>query len=64
MHKSVRLNVSLVVEGEDEAAHDFAASSIEAVRDILGAGRWRHPSLKVTLKKIDEDTGEDDEAKS
>lgn len=58
MRKSVRLKVTLVVEGEDEPAHDFASSSADAVRDIIGAGRWRHPSLKVTVKDVKEDEDE------
>jgi hypothetical protein len=56
MRKSISLTVKLDVAGDDEPAHDFASSSIEAVRDILGAGRWRHPSLKVTVKDIKEDS--------
>ena len=60
MRKSISLTVKLDVAGDDEPAHDFASSSIEAVRDILGAGRWRHPSLKVTVKEIKEDASEDD----
>ena len=62
MRKSVRLKVSLVVEGDDEPAHDFASSSADAVRDIVAAGRWRHPSLKVTVKDIKEDEGDEDQA--
>jgi hypothetical protein len=60
MRKSVRLKLSLVVEGDDEPAHDFASSSADAVRDIIGAGRWRHPSLKVTVKDVKEDADEDE----
>ena len=60
MRKSVRLKVSLVIEGEDEPTHDFASSSADAVRDIIGAGRWRHPSLKVTVKDVKEDSDEDE----
>ncbi|HEX3560670.1 MAG TPA: hypothetical protein VHU19_15805 [Pyrinomonadaceae bacterium] len=60
MRKSVHLKVSLVVEGDDEPAHDFASSSADAVRDILAAGRWRHPSLKVTVKDVAEQTDEDE----
>ena len=63
MRKSVRLKVSLVVEGDDEPAHDFASSSADAVRDIVAAGRWRHPSLKVTVKDIKDNSG-DEEAQS
>lgn len=60
MRKSVRLKLSLVIEGEDEPAHDFASSSADAVRDIIGAGRWRHPGLKVTVKDVKEDSDEDE----
>jgi hypothetical protein len=60
MRKSVRFKVSLVVEGEDEPAHDFASSSADALRDIISAGRWRHPSLKVTVKDVKEETDEDE----
>jgi hypothetical protein len=60
MRKSVRLKLSLVIEGDDEPAHDFASSSADAVRDIIGAGRWRHPSLKVTVKDVKEDADEDE----
>ena len=60
MRKSVRLKVSIVVEGDDDVAHDFASSSADAVRDIVAAGRWRHPSLKVTVKDIKEDEGDDE----
>ena len=64
MRKSISLTLKLEVAGDDEPAHDFASSSIEAVRDILGAGRWRHPSLKVTVKEIKEDSGGDGDAQS
>jgi hypothetical protein len=62
MRKSVRLIVKLEVAGEDEPAHDFASSATDALRDIIGAGRWRHPSLKVTVKDIAEDTGDDEKS--
>jgi hypothetical protein len=62
MRKSVRLVVKLEVAGEDEPAHDFASSASEALRDIIGAGRWRHPSLKVTVKDIAEDAGGDEDS--
>jgi hypothetical protein len=62
MRKSVNLTLRVEVAGEDEPAHDFASSSIEAVRDIISAGRWRHPSLTVTVKDVKEDTVGDDES--
>lgn len=62
MHKSIRLTVSLVVEGDRDAAADFAKETTQAVQDILTAGRWRHPTLKLTVKKISEDVNDDDQA--
>lgn len=55
MRKAIRLKVMLWVEGEDEPAHDFAASTQQAVREIIAAGGARHPELRVTVKRIVED---------
>ncbi len=60
MRKAIQLRVTLWVEGEDEPAHDFAKSTIQAVHDVIRLGRWRHPRLKFTIKDIVED--EDSEA--
>ena len=57
MRKAIRLRVTLWIEGEDEPAHDFAASTIQAVKDIIAAGSSSHPELKVTVKKVAEQSG-------
>lgn len=65
MRKAIQLEVRLWIEGEDEPAHDFAQSTIQAVKEMLAAGESSHPELKVTIKKIVEDTNydaEDDES--
>jgi hypothetical protein len=59
MRKAIQLKVTLWIEGEDEAAHDFASSIKKAVRDIIRAGSERHPELKVTIKKLIEEDDED-----
>lgn len=56
MRKGIRLTVNLWIEAEDEPAHDFAKYTIQSMREIIAAGRWRHPWLKVTIKRIFEDT--------
>jgi len=55
MHKGIYLTINLWIEAEDEPAHDFAKYTLQALREIIAAGRWRHPRLKVTIKKIFED---------
>jgi hypothetical protein len=59
MRKAIGLKVTLWIEGEDEPAADWAAHSKQAMRDIVAAGHWRHPRLKVTVKDIVE-IGNDD----
>jgi len=54
MRKAIQLHVTLYIEGEDAPAHNFAKSTMEAVRDIITAGIAKHPELKVTIKKIAE----------
>ena len=61
MRKAIQLKVKLSIEGEDEPAHDFAKYTSEAVQDMISAGRWRHPHLRVTIKKVAEDEDEDEE---
>ena len=56
MHKGIYLTINLRIDAEDEPAHDFAKYTLQAVREIIAVGRWRHPWLKVTIKKIFEDT--------
>ncbi|HEV7858916.1 MAG TPA: hypothetical protein VGO91_09830 [Pyrinomonadaceae bacterium] len=57
MRKAIQLKVILWIEGEDEPAHDFAASTTQAVKEIVEAGSAKHPELKVTVKKITEQSG-------
>jgi hypothetical protein len=60
MRKAIRLRVTLWVEGEDEPAHDFYASTSRAVCDIIRAGRSRYPELRVTVKRVTEAEDDDD----
>lgn len=57
MHKSIRLRVTLKIEGDDEPAHDFAAATAQAVRDVIAAGSKTHPELQITIKGIAEQSG-------
>jgi len=57
MRKAIQIRVALWIEGEDEPAHNFAESTIEAVKDIITAGSSSHPELKVTVKKVAEAGG-------
>ena len=54
MRKAIALDVHLWIEGEDEPAHDFAQSTMQAVRDMLDAGAAKHPELTVRVKGIRE----------
>ncbi|HXG94377.1 MAG TPA: hypothetical protein VNN73_18680 [Blastocatellia bacterium] len=54
MRKGIRLKVTLDVEGMDAPAHNFAESTIQAVRDIIEAGSKKHPELTVKIKSIKE----------
>lgn len=56
MRKALSLDIRLWIEGEDEPAHDFAASTIQAVRDMLETGAATHPELTVRIKSIREKT--------
>ena len=56
MHKGIRIQIKLWIEGEDEPTHNFTDSTIKAVREILAAGQVAHPELQVTVRKIEEDT--------
>jgi hypothetical protein len=61
MHKSIRLNAKLQIEADADPAADFAADATQAVKDMLAAGRWRHPTLKVSVNSITEESGSDDD---
>ena len=58
MRKAIQLRVMLWVEGEDEPAHDFAKSTIKAVRDVIAAGARAHPELQFKIRKVVEDEGD------
>jgi hypothetical protein len=64
MHKGIRLTLKLWIEGEDEPAHNFADSTMKAVREMLAAGQTLHPDLKVVIRKLEEDTSWEDEEKT
>lgn len=54
MRKAIRLKVMVWIEGEDEPAHDFFASTSAAIRDVIASGAKSHPELTFTVKKVDE----------
>ena len=54
MRKAIMLEARVWIEGEDEAAHDFAAASARAMKEIIEAGAAKHPELQVTVKRIQE----------
>jgi hypothetical protein len=54
MRKAIMIEARVWIEGEDEAAHDFAASSTQALREIIEAGAAKHPELRLTVKRIRE----------
>ncbi len=54
MRKAIQLDVRLWIEGDDEPAHDFAASTIAAVREMIEAGAAKHPELAVKVKRVKE----------
>ena len=57
MHKAISIRVNLWIEGDDVPAHDFAQSTIQAVREIIAEGSKTHPELQVTIKKVSEQSG-------
>lgn len=57
MRKAIMLDVRVWIEGEDEPAHDWAASTSAAIRDVLAAGAATHPELKITVKRVRELSG-------
>jgi hypothetical protein len=64
MHKGIRISVKLWIEGEDEPAHDFAESTVKAVKEMLKNGQALHPELKVQVKTVEEDTSWEEDAPS
>ena len=61
MRKAILLRVMLWIEGEDEPAHDFAARTTQAVKDVIAAGAAKHPELKITVRRIKEQEDDDDD---
>jgi len=59
MRKAIQLKVMLWIEGDDEPAHDFAASTTRAVRDVITAGAKAHPELKFKVRSVAEEEGEE-----
>ena len=57
MKKAIRLRVMVWIEGEDEPAHDFFASTSAAIKDVIAAGAKAHPELRFTVKRVREDEG-------
>ncbi len=55
------LHIRLWVAGEDEPAHNFAASSIQAVRDMLGQAQAQAAPVKIKVQNVEEDANYDDE---
>jgi hypothetical protein len=60
MRKAILLEVRLWVEGEAEAAADFAALTTRAVREIVAAGADTHPELKVRVRSVREARDDDE----
>ena len=46
MRKAISLSVILWIEGEDAPSHDFAASAVQAIREIIAAGSSQAPGAK------------------
>ena len=62
MRKAIQLKVTLWIEGEDEPAHDFAAYTIRAVQEIIADHARLYPRLKVTIRKIVEESSDEEDA--
>ena len=54
MRKAILLEVRLWIEGEDEPEHDFAQTTIGAVRELIEAGAGRYPTLSMKVRSIRE----------
>jgi hypothetical protein len=57
MRKAILIDVRLWIEGEDAPAHDYAASTIQAVREMIAAGAAKHPELAVSVRAVREVSG-------
>ena len=54
MKKAISLDVRLWIESEDEPAHDFAESTLQAVREIIEAGAANYPALTIKIRSMKE----------
>ena len=54
VRKAISLTVQLWIEADDEASHDFAQSTTQAVREILEGGTAKHPELSIKIRSIKE----------
>jgi hypothetical protein len=61
LRKGIQLKALIWIEGEDAPAHDYAKYTIQALQDVIAAGKSRYPKLKFRIKKIEEDTSEEEE---
>ncbi len=59
MHQGIRLKVVLWIEGEEESAHDYAAMTIQLVRELLSAPHPNYPTLQLSIKRLVEAADED-----
>jgi hypothetical protein len=50
----VTVDVQLWIDGKDEAAHDYAASTTQAVRRMIAKGASSEPRLHVAIRDIHE----------
>ncbi|MFN8484716.1 MAG: hypothetical protein U0768_16900 [Anaerolineae bacterium] len=55
------VHLRLWVAGEDEPAHNFAASAVAAVRDMLAQLQPGTSAVKIKVQTIEEDANYDDE---
>jgi hypothetical protein len=65
MHKAASVAVRLLIDGEDEPAHDFTQTASEVAREVLALGlaayHGKHPyAVKVTgMRVLEGSDGED-----
>ena len=53
---------TLWIEGQAAPADDFAQYSGGALREIVGAGRWRHPLVAISVLDVAEAADDADDA--
>ncbi len=61
MKKEIYLKAIIDIQGEDEPAHNFAQSTIQALTDIIHTGAQQYPALTVKIVKIEEDDDEEND---